>query len=110
MKFDQTAIENAAASWENKELGCDEQSVVVAGAEHENNLEELLELQAISIRLPTELVKKYKLIASYHGVGYQPLMRDMLHRQVKDLLKEIADMEEAKPPKEPLWPTLRKVA
>ena len=109
MKFDQTAIEKAAADWENRELGCDEQSVVVADAEHEKSLEESLDLQAISIRLPMELVKKYKFIAGWHGVGYQPLMRDMLHRQVKDLLKEIADTEQAKPPKDPLWPA-QKVA
>lgn len=44
------------------------------------------ELQAISIRLPKRLIEAYKLVASHHGTGYQPLMRDTLQRAVPELL------------------------
>ncbi len=71
-------------------------------------LQEALEMQPITIRLQKDLIKQYKLIAGFHGVGYQPLMRDVLHRFVKGALKEILEQqvkaEEAKPPREPLVP------
>ena len=43
-------------------------------------LNDALGMQAISIRLPKEMIEAYKLIAAHHGVGYQPLMRDVLQR------------------------------
>lgn len=101
-------IKDTPESWENGELGRDEQFVVVADQSHEAALEEALELQPISIRLPKDLIRQYRLIADFHGVGYQPLMRDVLHRFVKGALKEILEQqvkaEEAKPQREPLVP------
>ena len=106
-------IKDTPEAWEDGELGRDAQFVEVANADHELALSEALEMQAISIRLPKELVKQYKLIAGFHGVGYQPLMRDILHRFVKGALQEILEQqikaEEKKPPREPLVP-LRKIA
>lgn len=101
-------IKDTPAAWEDGELGRDAQFVEVAGADHESALSEALDMQAISIRLPKELIKQYKLIAGFHGVGYQPLMRDILHRFVPGALKEILEQqikaEEKKPPREPLVP------
>ncbi len=34
----------------------------------------------ISLRLPVQLVEDYKTIAADAGIGYQPLMRDILIR------------------------------
>ena len=77
-------------------------------AKHDKALQDALGLQAISIRLPKELIKQYKLIAGFHGVGYQPLMRDVLQRFVKGALKEILEqqleLENKKPSREPLIP------
>ena len=68
--------------WEDRHLGAQADFVAIADTRHENALNEALELQSISIRLPVELIKNYKLIAGFHGIGYQPLMRDILHRFV----------------------------
>jgi hypothetical protein len=37
------------------------------------------------------LIKDMKLIAEYHGVGYQPLMRDVLNRFARTELHTIAE-------------------
>jgi hypothetical protein len=52
--------------------------------------DEALSVQAISIRLPRQLIEHYKLIAQFHGLGYQPLMRDGLARFVPSALQQVA--------------------
>lgn len=76
-------------AWDSRELGADPAHAKVAGAEHAAALEESLGLQSISIRLPRQLIETYKLIASHHGIGYQPLMRDILQRFVPEGMREI---------------------
>lgn len=89
-------IANTAEAWEEGRLGRDEKYAAVADASHEAALDEALGLQAISIRLPKQLIDQYKLIAHFHGVGYQPLMRDVLSRFVPNALNEILQAERAK--------------
>jgi hypothetical protein len=89
-------IANTAQAWEKGRLGRDEKYAVVADPSHEAALDEALGLQAISIRLPKQLIDQYKLIAHFHGVGYQPLMRDVLARFVHNALNEILETEKAK--------------
>ena len=100
-------------AWDTGELGRDEQYATVADASHDAALDEALGLQSISIRLPKELISQYKLIAHFHGVGYQPLMRDVMQRFVKGAMKEILEEQikiaNAKTAKEPLI-SLKKVA
>lgn len=84
-------IPNTTKAWEDGLLGRDEKFVGVADASHEAALDEALGLQAISIRLPRQLIEHYKLIAHFHGVGYQPLMRDVLARFVPGALNEIRE-------------------
>jgi hypothetical protein len=100
-------------AWDTGELGRDEAYVVVADAAHDAALDEALGLQSISIRLPKQLISQYKLISHFHGVGYQPLMRDVLQRFVKSAMKEILEEQiktaGAKTAKEPLVP-LKKAA
>lgn len=65
--------------WEDRTLGVSEEHaarVPEAGAE----LDAAMELQLISIRLQKGLIDQLKEIASYHGVGYQPMIRDLLNR------------------------------
>ena len=107
-KLNTKRVKDTEEAWDTRALGADEQYVVVADESHEAALEEALELQAISIRLPKDLIRNYKLIADFHGVGYQPLMRDILHRFVGPALKEILEeqikAEKAKPERPPLVP------
>ena len=79
--------------WDERQLGAEAEFVGVADESHEKALNNALELQSISIRLPLELIKNYKLIAGFHGIGYQPLMRDILHRFVPEGLKEITQQQ-----------------
>ena len=89
-------IKDTTEAWESRALGADESYVQVADEAHEVALDEALDLQSISIRLPKQLIKQYKLIAHFHGVGYQPLMRDVMARFVPNALKEILEAEQEK--------------
>jgi predicted DNA binding CopG/RHH family protein len=89
-------IKDTAEAWESRTLGADEAHVTVADHSHETALDEALELQSISIRLPKQLINQYKLIAHFHKVGYQPLMRDVMARFVPNALKEILEEEQTK--------------
>ena len=81
-------------AWEKGRLGCEEAFVRRAGADLESMVDESLGLQAISIRLPKSMIDAYKLIAAHHGIGYQPLMRDILQRFVPEGLREVLEMHE----------------
>jgi len=83
-------------AWDSRQLGASAAHAKVASAEHQAALDAALGLQSISIRLPKELIEAYKLIASHHGVGYQPLMRDILQRFVKEGLKEVVEHQTKK--------------
>lgn len=89
-------IESTEQAWDERALGASEEHVVVAGEEHEEALNLALGLQSISIRLPRQMIEQYKLIAHFHGVGYQPLMRDVMARFVPGAIREILEAEQAK--------------
>ncbi|MDD3935981.1 hypothetical protein [Rhodoferax sp.] len=89
-------IESTNEAWESGALGTDESHVRAAPAELESAIDASIGLQAISIRLPKDLIEAYKLIAAHHGIGYQPLMRDILQRFVPEGLKEVLQHHETK--------------
>jgi len=76
--------------WENEDFGQSEEFVARADPHEELELDEALELKMISIRLQKELIDKLKFIAKLHGIGYQPLIRDLLYRFARSELKQIA--------------------
>lgn len=82
-------IESTDAAWEDGTLGCSMEHAAAAPADMERAIEESLGMQSISIRLPKNLIEAYKLIAAHHGVGYQPLMRDILQRFAPEGLREV---------------------
>ena len=67
-------------SWETGKLGNDERYVRRVSAVEEARIDAALGLRTISIRLPEHLIAQLKLIATHRGIGYQPLMRDVLSR------------------------------
>jgi hypothetical protein len=69
-----------ADAWDDRKLGSDEQFVARADMNEEARVDDVLGLQMISIRLPKRLIEQLKLIALHSGIGYQPLMRDVLSR------------------------------
>lgn len=92
----QPKIPASDEAWDNGELGRDEEFVkrVPEKAEEEAQIDKSLDLQLISIRLQKSLIEDFKYIAELHGIGYQPLMRQVLKRfadcEKKDLLRERA--------------------
>lgn len=93
---DRAKIESTEEAWEAGQLGASEAHAKPAAKDMEAAIDASLGLQAISIRLPKQLIDAYKLISAHHGVGYQPLMRDILQRFVPEGLKEILQHHEAK--------------
>ena len=96
MKNHTPKIESTDDAWESGELGASAEHAKPAAPAMEADIDASLGLQAISIRLPKQLIDAYKLIAAHHGVGYQPLMRDILQRFVPEGLKEVLEHHQAK--------------
>jgi predicted DNA binding CopG/RHH family protein len=83
-------VEDTQEAWENEQLGCDLEHAKVASSEDKQKIEDILGMQAISIRLSKDLIKDFKTMATIHGVGYQPLMRDALQRFATAEFKRLA--------------------
>lgn len=84
------AIGFSAEDWENGKLGSDDKHVRRSTAEAEQSVDETLGLQMVSLRLQKQLIEQLKFIALYRGIGYQPLVRDLLNRFVRAELIDIA--------------------
>lgn len=67
-------------AWDSGELGRDEQFVKIEKTLDESSVNESLGLQMISIRLQKSLIDDLKMIAELNGLGYQPLVRQILTR------------------------------
>ncbi len=87
-------------AWDDRELGADEASVAVA-PDHGRALDAALELHPISIRLQKTLVENLKALAHLHGLGYQPLMRQILTRWVDAELRMMVKTKAAEVGYEP---------
>jgi len=86
---DKSKILGTDDAWESGELGTDEKHVRRVDQKLNDEIDDSLGLQMISIRLEKKLIDSFKLLGSYHGVGYQPLMRDALKRFAEHELKAI---------------------
>lgn len=80
-------------AWEDGKLGRDEKFVKVADAAEGDAVDEALGLKLISIRLPKKLINQFKLIGHFHGVGYQPLMRDIMERYARNEILAILEKQ-----------------
>ena len=85
-------------AWESGELGENAATAKPASAETAKAIEDALDLQMISIRLPKSVIEDFKVIAQIEGVGYQPLMRAALMRfaecEAKRVMREYASQRE----------------
>lgn len=71
-------------AWESRKLGASEKFVRKSSSKHEKNLDANLGLQTISIRLQKNLIEDLKSLASADGIGYQPYIRQLLMRHVRN--------------------------
>jgi len=85
----QAKINNSTENWESRKLGADGAFAKAVTPEVDAALDEALSMKPISIRLPVKLLETLKLIAKFHNVGYQPLIRDVLGRFSKAELRDI---------------------
>lgn len=90
-KLPQNKIEDTADAWEiDGPLGNDEAFAAGAPVDHQPKaIDEALGLQPISIRLHRELLENLKALAKINGIGYQPLIRQVLTRFVECELKSL---------------------
>lgn len=80
--------------WEVGGLGESEQHVRKSTPERENAADRALQLQMISIRMHKDLLDSLKLIAKFHRVGYQPMIRDVLGRWARAEVNTILEQHQ----------------
>lgn len=89
-----TKIEGTPEAWESGPLGKDPKFVRALSPEEQAADEAAIEaafgLKPISIRMEIALLDQIKAIAKHRNLGYQPLIRQILHRWVDCELKQIA--------------------
>jgi hypothetical protein len=81
-----------ACPWESGELGRSEVHVRVATPQEMAAVDDALGLQMISIRLQKRLLEALKDIAKFHGIGYQPMIRDLLNRFARSEIRTLMEM------------------
>lgn len=85
-------------AWEEGKLGKDKKFAEKADVALEQSLDDAIGMQMISIRLQRKLIESLKIVAKHHGIGYQPLIRQLLTRFVmaefKNMLNEAKASEE----------------
>ena len=72
-------------AWENRNLGASEKHVRKVSSKREKALDEDLGMQTISIRLQKSLIDALKQLAAEDGIGYQPYVRQLLMRHVREI-------------------------
>jgi predicted DNA binding CopG/RHH family protein len=72
-------------AWDKRELGASEAHVRKASSKREKALDDRLGLQTISIRLQKSLIDNLKRLADDDGIGYQPYVRQVLMRHVRQI-------------------------
>lgn len=82
-------IHGTDEAWETDKLGNDPKFAKAVSLEVTEEIDSAVCLQSISIRLEKKLVDSFKVLAEFHGIGYQPLMRDALSRFASSEMKAI---------------------
>ncbi len=70
--------------WESRKLGGSAKHAKRISVEEDKEIDDSLGLQAITMRLQKELVEHLKVLAKKEGLGYQPYIRQLLTRHVRD--------------------------
>lgn len=87
--------------WESGELGRSEEFMKRAPAGLKAEIDDAFELQMISIRLQKQLLNDLKFIAEHRGIGYQPLVREVMSRFARSEMSAIArELQEQKQARE----------
>ena len=79
--------EGNTEAWETGLLGQDEEFAEAVKVD-DKAIDDALELQMISIRMQKNLLDELKMIAELYGIGYQPLMKQILRQVTYEQRKE----------------------
>ena len=88
---EQKKIPASDDAWDKGALGRDEDYAKIAGDIDDEAIDNSLELVPMSIRLQRSLIESFKLIAKHNGIGYQPLMRQVLTRFAECEMRQMAN-------------------
>jgi predicted DNA binding CopG/RHH family protein len=84
-----------AELWESGQLGASEEHVRTVSPEKTKEIQDALGLQPVTVRLQKELVEQLKVMAKKEGLGYQPFIRHILTRYVRDTVSAESKRESA---------------
>jgi predicted DNA binding CopG/RHH family protein len=70
--------------WETRKLGASAKHAKRISKEEDKAIDDSLGLQAVTMRLQKELVEQLKILAKKEGLGYQPYIRQLLTRHVRE--------------------------
>jgi predicted DNA binding CopG/RHH family protein len=82
--------------WENRSLGASIKHAARVSDEQTKALDNALGLHLLSFRIQKSLITKLKNIAKEEGIGYQPLMRQVLTRYVREYEAKYSVKEKGK--------------
>lgn len=87
--------ESINEQWESGALGQDAAHVRRASVEIEAAVDSALAMKLVTMRLPVPMIEALKAISRFHGVGYQPMVRDLIGRfiasEIPMILSQIND-------------------
>lgn len=83
-------IQDSDEAWGSGQFGRAFKYARPATGDTEKAIDAALGLQLISMRLQKSLIEDLKAIASLNGIGYEPLMRQILKRYVDGEKRRIA--------------------
>lgn len=86
---------DAAELWESGQLGASAEHARAVSPEKTKEIQDALGLQPVTVRLQKELVEQLKVLAKKEGLGYQPLIRHILTRYVRETTSEENKRESA---------------
>jgi predicted DNA binding CopG/RHH family protein len=76
--------------WDNKELGAEPQYARKVSKERAERINDSLDLHPISIRLPSDVIELLKKFAHEDGIGYQPLVRQLITKYTRERARKKA--------------------
>ena len=83
-------IEGTEEAWDSGLLGTDPKHAKKVNVNNDV-VDDAMGLQMISVRLQKTLLEDLKTIAKLNGIGYQPLMKQILKRFVDSEFKKMAN-------------------
>lgn len=70
--------------WETRQLGASAEHAVPISDEEEKEIDEAMGLQLLSFRIQKSVIEQLKQLSKLEGIGYQPLMRQVLTKYVRE--------------------------